>query len=648
MKTIYTLFLAITFSIATFGQSAKVYTKESCARAPKLSPIENPSVPGDKSTNSRNTKSTSAISTVTVGQSVNVFGKFYPFQSLLDYDYHTNTLLHLFRGDNVSTTGNFATGNDVVAAYSQDLGLTWEKQILVLGTATERSRYPSGAMYNPAGNTDPNNLFSVVSGPVTNGAAWVKNYYGSAQYDGSNIHRDALDNIVTDESFNEGTAVLNDGNAFVGSVDYKNGIINLMQGYKGPTDTYYNWNRRDIDIKRALVPDGAGEYNMFSSFRSAFNEDGSVGYMWVTGADARNTAGSSFVPIVYKSVDHGDTWDLAQFVDFGAFPCVRDSLIEYDTILHLAAPAFQQAYKAEDGNHYVTTEMEGVVDAEGDLHLFSAVCSATSVDPTDLWHFWTVGDAPEPGYLYEFEYNLASGIWMAFPIRQMVGSYTGFDVSLAGFEFGHRIQASINNTGDKVVCSWTDTDPVQWSMTAPYYNLYPDIYVWGRDLTTNMHFDPKIMTLTEEIWGNCLLYNAAHDLINGTGSVIIPASIAELTGANGDSPIKINYIHGLEILDEWFVITSTRDNGLTGNSVSAFYPNPSKVDTKLDINLTKAENVSLQISSVSGQIVKNLNLGTLNSGSQTINVKVNDLKSGIYVANITIGQQVISKKLVIQ
>lgn len=60
--------------------------------------------------------------------------------------------------------------------------------VFLFYTATaERYRYPSGVLYNPAGNTDPNNAFKLFQAPVTSGSGWILNRFTTVSYDGASI-----------------------------------------------------------------------------------------------------------------------------------------------------------------------------------------------------------------------------------------------------------------------------------------------------------------------------------------------------------------------------------------------------------------------------------------------------------------------------
>ncbi|MCS7028080.1 MAG: choice-of-anchor J domain-containing protein [Bacteroidia bacterium] len=78
------------------------------------------------------------------------------------------------------------------------------------------------------------------------------------------------------------------------------------------------------------------------------------------------------------------------------------------------------------------------------------------------------------------------------------------------------------------------------------------------------------------------------------------------------------------------------------------YPNPFVGQTHVQFNLAKQENVSIRILDLTGKEVGFYNQGTMDAGSYTITLDASGLAAGMYLMNINIGNQVITKKIEIQ
>lgn len=78
------------------------------------------------------------------------------------------------------------------------------------------------------------------------------------------------------------------------------------------------------------------------------------------------------------------------------------------------------------------------------------------------------------------------------------------------------------------------------------------------------------------------------------------------------------------------------------------YPNPFAGQTNVQLNLAKQENVHIRILDLTGKEVGYFNQGTMDAGSYTITLDASSLAAGMYLMNISIGNQVVTKKIEIQ
>jgi uncharacterized surface protein with fasciclin (FAS1) repeats len=67
------------------------------------------------------------------------------------------------------------------------------------------------------------------------------------------------------------------------------------------------------------------------------------------------------------------------------------------------------------------------------------------------------------------------------------------------------------------------------------------------------------------------------------------------------------------------------------------FPNPTNSQFTVDIELNAAENVTIDVINVMGQVVKSVDLGTRSAGLNREYIVVNDLSEGIYFMNLTVG-----------
>ena len=76
----------------------------------------------------------------------------------------------------------------------------------------------------------------------------------------------------------------------------------------------------------------------------------------------------------------------------------------------------------------------------------------------------------------------------------------------------------------------------------------------------------------------------------------------------------------------------------------SIYPNPAVDMTNVQLNLTDNANVTITMINALGQVVYTNNLGEVN-GSQNVEINTSDLEDGIYLVNIQVGDDVITKRI---
>ncbi len=86
------------------------------------------------------------------------------------------------------------------------------------------------------------------------------------------------------------------------------------------------------------------------------------------------------------------------------------------------------------------------------------------------------------------------------------------------------------------------------------------------------------------------------------------------------------------------------NNLVTGVNV---YPNPMANQASVDFNLTSDNAVSMVLINTVGQLVMTENLGNMSAGIHTYQMDASSLSNGLYFLNITVGNNVITKKVAI-
>lgn len=586
-------------------------------------------------------KGTSAVQKVFMGSSRNAFTLLVAEQTCMYYNKEVDAIMGTFRGNdksNAGTLGTLGNGNDVCTYWSTDGGDSFTGKISLVGTTTLRNRYPSGVIYNPAGNTDINNAFSLVAGPVTNGAGWTNTFLSSVQYDGQNLDKKYLPVSALGELVREGLTVLPNGDAFICTVKSANDGTNyttiqphVKKGVFNSNTYAWDWTEQDVPSNfwvNGGLPEGTTTANM------AFSPDGSVGYMLNIGVDARATEVKGYYPVLHKTTDHGATWELVDYFDFSKLPGVFENIWSTTANPDVAVPFF--------------TEADITVDAAGNPHIM-ALCQG---------HFSQHPDSLGYTFLYEvtsaFEFSYEHGQWFSHFIghlktRDVPGADSPFTTTPppnVGWDM--RLQASRTTDGNKVFAVWTDTDWQFWSLEDST-NLYPDVMMWGRDITTNLNTPVKNVTYLEDGMGECHFMFVSPITKDAAGIYTVPLSISDIntSGLSADEPINHFSLKGAEFTEADFSILGGQKTERAALTVTN-YPNPFSGKTNIDINIKKANPVSIVVNSITGQQVSSVNYGTMSAGAQTLVFDASNLTPGVYFYTVTVGDLKATNKMIIK
>lgn len=146
--------------------------------------VENVTTAPETPVNTPELKGTTEVDRVYIGMSANIYTALLAEQRFIYYDDETESMLATFRSNPAIYPGAESSGT-LMNVVSTDKGMTWGDAFMTINDDAHLCRYPSGAIFNPEGNTDPNNAYGVTIGPVTDGAGWIENFYGNLMLDGT-------------------------------------------------------------------------------------------------------------------------------------------------------------------------------------------------------------------------------------------------------------------------------------------------------------------------------------------------------------------------------------------------------------------------------------------------------------------------------
>jgi hypothetical protein len=197
MKKILLCLLAISIGVAGFTQNKPVFKTDmktfSAIKADRvgMEPVKTkPVTTSVVSTpvNYKNTGDVNFVTVVSIGTSANAYSYGYAGgqKSILYANNDINTVSHFHRQGGVLDPGGYS--GDLSYDVSFDGGMTWTNQVECYiaennagGTYyTDAARYPNHGIWNPEGNTDPDNAYLTFFAPTIDGSNGADSWGGYA------------------------------------------------------------------------------------------------------------------------------------------------------------------------------------------------------------------------------------------------------------------------------------------------------------------------------------------------------------------------------------------------------------------------------------------------------------------------------------
>ncbi|MFN3940935.1 MAG: hypothetical protein ACK4IY_10125, partial [Chitinophagales bacterium] len=286
MKRLITSIFTVFITIYAIGQAPIVSNtaKQMPARGNAAIDLEQPAFYKNHQANalvgSNQGSSRGGVEFIAIGTAYNLYTILLESQGQVSYMPAINSVAFVHRQNAGSPGGSGALSYDL----STDGGATWVTNnvitpAFVAGTSgMNGNRYPSGALWNPSGNTNPSNAYYVTHGPTLTPVtgSWGATIRGSQKLDGTNTSEVyySQDNASGDyfpyaiQAY--GSESLWDAKSMLaGDVFYVNEVT-----FNG-TDAF-DWNENEIAPAWYILSDATAA--TASSCQVAFNEAGTIGY----------------------------------------------------------------------------------------------------------------------------------------------------------------------------------------------------------------------------------------------------------------------------------------------------------------------------------------------------------------------------------
>lgn len=617
-------------------------------------------------------KGTDVVSIISIGTSANAFGYGYAGgqKNLVNYDSQLNTVTNFHRMGGELDPGGYS--GDLGYDISTDGGLTWTSMIecyVATNNAggqyfTDAARYPNHGLYNPEGNSDPNEAYVTFFAPnldesnepggfggYSYGRAKVGNTDDTTKHLRASRPQDGVYQYTPD-----GYCLTGIGDVWV--VDDNRDMINTPNAtYMGSLIVNHGvWNEEllDYEYEETLFELSIQPGLTLPAYQDVeFSPDGQYGYI-VTLADDGSVDIStdvSYYPIIWRTEDYGETWSdpipvaIAGSDGIGA---VLDYLSDEEI-----AELFDAPVPDRDEIAFTTAfDYDISVDKVGNPHI-AIVCGVTGSDPYTI----VSGISESSGYYFNGVFLLSSmdkgeeGSWIGYELARPVSFRGEFDTD---FDEDNRIQISRDAAGEKMFVSWLDTDT-----TVSLENNAPDIWARAVDviehlITVDPNGEPKPVNVTfgSEATFSAYFFAQSNEVItNGNGTYTIPYVYEDMTPTDPNQPVQFKYIQDFSFADEDFQLVGIESPEMSAAKmfeVSGPSPNPAADFTRLEVKLKSPATIHASLYSLTGQRVLDYPVKYFTEGTNIMKIDLSDIPPGAYFLRIMHENNQVTHKLIVE
>jgi hypothetical protein len=219
---------------------------------------------------------------------------------------------------------------------------------------------------------------------------------------------------------------------------------------------------------------------------------------------------------------------------------------------------------------------------------------------------------------------------------------------------GPRPIISRNADGTKLFYGWFDTDP-QFQVAT---NDFPDLMVAGYDMTADKWSPVTNMTANSAAEALCTFGLGSYYVKENSCTFTFPAAyMTPVPDVN--SPCDYYYIDGANVTCSDFTINPnppillvpTKVNEApygAGFAVSANYPNPFNGNTTVNVTLTVATDVTIEVTNMVGQMLSSKVYTNLVAGVNKLVIDGASLAKGMYTYKVISGKNVVTRTMMVR
>jgi hypothetical protein len=614
-----------------------------------------------------NYKGTDFVNIITFGSAANgyTYGYGGGQKAIVEANNDLNTVTHFHRMGGTADPGGYS--GDLGYDYSTDGGMTWtamnECYVAVNNAGgtyyTDAARYPNHGIFNPAGNTNPNNAFITYWAPTLDGSngagSWGGYGYGRAKI---GTLTDTLRHLSAsrpgDGVFQYiplGYCTTSLGDVWVADLnqDWTSGAL-VYQGTMIINHGVWDPIEMDFVYTEELIDCPTIDGSRPTFIQIAFSPDGMTGYICVLADNGEIpfVAGTSFFPILWKTTDAGATWSDPISVSLGG-PDGIGGVLNYLTDDDIAALFLPPLPAREEIPFTTAFDCDMTVDYAGNPHI-AVVVGVTGADAYSISSAYPFTAAMDITSLDGGNTWIAYDCGSPYTFRGLFPDDT--------YSEDNRIQISRNPSGTKVFVSWIAT-----FLPGITDNNQPDIWCRGIDVVNHMLTSRdssgymldqpiNVTEFSEGMW-QAFMGTMSDVTLESNGVNTIPMTYLSTGSSTFDpaAPVVFKYIQDFQFSENQFLQTGINDNHQNAKAavtVGQNFPNPANGETTIAVTIKDASSVSFEVVNMMGQKVYEVPASNYSSGIHTFSFDASTLANGVYFYTVTAGEEKITKKMILK
>jgi hypothetical protein len=587
-----------------------------------------------------------AVNAVAIGQSGNAFGFAFTRTTYLWADNNLKTIAFMHRMTLPPGTGYLAYD------LSKNGGQSWQSNIQTYDPTLEGAydgRYPQGAIYNPPGNTNPDEAYYHYFAPTLDGSNtggqnnWGGYAYGVKKLEAGSVatqnnrtswppYYQYLPDAFTITQTGDAWMVDENSQGNISDFTYLNELI-IGHGIwdSDLLDFVYNFSLFPLEIPSSDV---------INDINIAFAPDGMTGYILVMTELTDLLPYTSYHPILFKTTNGGETWSSPIEVQLGG-------TYGLEPVQHFISDENLASFFDPDPvpprnqiDYFMGYECDLSVDAWGNPHIIGLVTIAdNSVDliyPNEglmaMFHIWSDDQGEN---------------WNAFKLGDVHRFDADFVNGDATITMHNRPQVATTQDGAIVFFSWIDTEAPEITD-----NSQPDIFF--RDylpaLKTHGEAVENVTLLSAGMWSSyfaCMSHYVFSEVDGDNYTCTIPF-VYEQMGAGNDPTLPVQFYYIPDFVKSYTLTEIGEEGTVPPVEVSQNSPNPFSSVTNININLMCDTHLSFEVYNLTGSMVDKRDMGIMKKGMNTIQFHADGLSKGIYFYSVITENGKITKKMLVQ